>query len=1087
MTKRRLAICILGLALGISAFALQGEAVNGGYTLLAWNNLGMHCMDSDYSVFSILPPYNVINAQLIDANGRLVRTAGITVTYEAIEDLDGSINATSTDKTNFWQFVGALFGASLAVDYGLAGYNMPGAGNAPQSMTFSSASQQFVAEGIPLTPYDDAGRKNFYPMMHLVARDSLNRILAATDIVLPVSDEMDCRACHASDTSPAARPENGWVYDPIPERDYRLNILLRHDQNLRAFPGYQTILAAAGYSPQGLYATVVDLRKPILCAGCHASNALNTVGAAGVPPLTQAVHALHAHVTDPINGETLDSNTNRAGCYRCHPGSATRCLRGAMGSAVAPDGSLAIQCQDCHGGMSAVGAAGRQGWLEEPTCQNCHTGTAVQNSGQIRYTSAFDTNGKQRVPASNTFATNPNMPGAGLSLYRFSTGHGGLQCEACHGATHAEYASLDRNDNIQSLHVQGHVGMISDCFACHNTQPNTINGGPHGMHPVGQQWANSHGDAVERSGSSMCRPCHGTDSRGTVLSRSLGDRTLSTRFGIKQLWRGFQVGCYTCHNGPSSESGNPNRAPVAADAAATTNSGTPVDVQLNVSDADNNPLSLHIVSQPAHGTVALNNRLATFMPNPDYTGADSFTFAAWDGSVESNLATVTLSVASRFFIPFYQADAGSYTGIAISNYSGRMADVQLAAFGAGGNLLPFPDNPSSFTLQPFSQLARLGSQFFGTDLSTPQAGWVQVSGDVGELGCLYEIGDFAMTGLDGAAAAAQPARQLVFTRVFEGPGVFRGQSAVTFLSIANPTTGPITMTLSLLGSDAGQALAPPQTMTLPAKGAVFGTVTELFKRSLLVSGGWVNVEVTAGDGAVGFELIRFPGPQSVIGLNAVSGGAINQFYSAQLAITPQYFTSIKLINTSTMARTATLHAIADDGSELAQPSQVHLDVGQSLEQDAGLMLGLAQGVASLRVDASGPGIIGDVVFGDPAGLNFASYVQLQSQKFSQAVFSHVANTAGYFTGLALLNPDPIQTASVTLDVYPATGGTPVSGTIQLGPGRRISRLLDQLVPATAGQGGGYIMLRSTIPLVGMELLGDTGMRFLSAVPPRIVN
>ena len=33
--------------------------------LLGWNNLGMHCMQSDYSVFSILPPYNTINAQLI--------------------------------------------------------------------------------------------------------------------------------------------------------------------------------------------------------------------------------------------------------------------------------------------------------------------------------------------------------------------------------------------------------------------------------------------------------------------------------------------------------------------------------------------------------------------------------------------------------------------------------------------------------------------------------------------------------------------------------------------------------------------------------------------------------------------------------------------------------------------------------------------------------------------------------------------------------------------------------------------------------------------------------------------------------------
>ncbi len=35
---------------------------NGKYTLVAWNDLGMHCVDGkDYSVFSILPPYKPIS------------------------------------------------------------------------------------------------------------------------------------------------------------------------------------------------------------------------------------------------------------------------------------------------------------------------------------------------------------------------------------------------------------------------------------------------------------------------------------------------------------------------------------------------------------------------------------------------------------------------------------------------------------------------------------------------------------------------------------------------------------------------------------------------------------------------------------------------------------------------------------------------------------------------------------------------------------------------------------------------------------------------------------------------------------------
>ena len=53
-------------------------------TLLGWNNLGMHCMDSDYSVFSILPPYNTIETQLIVAGKLVTNGTGYTVTYQAV-------------------------------------------------------------------------------------------------------------------------------------------------------------------------------------------------------------------------------------------------------------------------------------------------------------------------------------------------------------------------------------------------------------------------------------------------------------------------------------------------------------------------------------------------------------------------------------------------------------------------------------------------------------------------------------------------------------------------------------------------------------------------------------------------------------------------------------------------------------------------------------------------------------------------------------------------------------------------------------------------------------------------------------------
>jgi hypothetical protein len=640
--RQRSGTLVVGVALGLLLVGGPAGAVNGGATLIGWNNLGMHCMDPDYAVFAILPPYNTVNTQLVDASGRLVTaTAGITVTYEAVADSGGSINSTSQGKTNFWFFAPALFGATLAPDTGLAGRAMPGLANQPQPMVFDAAHAWFIAEGIPITPWDDAGLKNPYPLMRLVARGATGTVLATTSVVLPVSDEMDCRVCHATGSNSLARPASGWVNGPDPISDYRLNILRLHDERRGTSPSYAAALSAAGYNSGGLYATAVADARPVLCASCHASEALAAGGIAGIPPLTSAVHWLHAAVTDPANGSTLDAASNRDACYRCHPGSATRCLRGAMGRAVNGDGSLAIHCQSCHGTMTAVGAPGRKGWLEEPSCQSCHSGTASSNNGQIRYTSVFEPSGQVRAAVNQTFATNPNTPAAGLSLYRFSRGHGGLSCPACHNSTHAEVPSSHGSDNLQNESLQGHRGVLAECDACHNRQPATTSGGPHGMHPVGQSWISGHEAAGGNE--AQCAPCHGTDYRGTVLSRSFANRTL-TAFGTKQFWRGFQIGCYSCHNGPNSESGNSNRPPVATNAVALTGDGRPVEIHLVASDPDGTAVQLRIVSQPGHGTAGVSGAVATYVPDAGFVGTDSFTFAARDGATDSNLARVDVTI-----------------------------------------------------------------------------------------------------------------------------------------------------------------------------------------------------------------------------------------------------------------------------------------------------------------------------------------------------------------------------------------------------------------------------------------------------------
>jgi hypothetical protein len=236
-----------------------------------------------------------------------------------------------------------------------------------------------------------------------------------------------------------------------------------------------------------------------------------------------------------------------------------------------------VSCQNCHGNMSAVGgrsplrAGGsidgqndgraRRPWVDLPRCQSCHTGDAnshltladasLMASDGLRTLVAFDAadaSASPRAAPSSRFAENAGK------LYRFSTGHGGLACEACHNSTHAIWPNAieTHNDNVAARQVQGHSGTLVECTACHGagTLANSL-GGPHGMHPVNEpRWTRGgHGSVAER-GRQACAACHGADFRGSVLSRTAEIRSWNTEFGSRTVPKGRAVGCYDCHNGP---------------------------------------------------------------------------------------------------------------------------------------------------------------------------------------------------------------------------------------------------------------------------------------------------------------------------------------------------------------------------------------------------------------------------------------------------------------------------------------------------------------------------------------------------------
>ena len=529
--------------------------------LLAFNDLGMHCMDEDYSVFSVLPPFNVLHAQVIQKGTasqkpQILTASQVDVQYNAVADPNGSINSTSIGKTNFWDYVQDLFGMSPAPDSGLLGLSMPSAENGAQDFPdYDANHEMFTAAGIPITPIDDAGVYNPYPLLQVSATDKTSgTVLSTLDVTVPVSTEMNCFDCHytgniAADEATALKYSTSpivWSDNNDLVIEYKENILILHDVK---------------------HNTSLVNNQPVLCADCHYSPALDLAGAGpqgqqvGISYMSRAVHGRHGMNIDGGMPDTTNpaiiSDAGKEACYDCHPGKQTQCFRGAMFSA-------GLSCQSCHGGLLAVAGefpladgSVRQPWIDLPQCQSCHTGDATDHMGNSLILDSAYVNGDQS--AEPIIATNKRFAEQDNTLYRNSKGHGGIACEGCHGSTHAIWPvnSVTTNDNLAAIQLQGHAGFISECSVCHeeNSLPLTLDG-PHGMHNVGDsRWNEDHESFYERN-PEACKACHGLDLKGTVLAKLSIDRVLKSddeqTDGSKNitLAKGTEVACDLCHEMP---------------------------------------------------------------------------------------------------------------------------------------------------------------------------------------------------------------------------------------------------------------------------------------------------------------------------------------------------------------------------------------------------------------------------------------------------------------------------------------------------------------------------------------------------------
>ncbi|HEY6874631.1 MAG TPA: carboxypeptidase-like regulatory domain-containing protein [Geobacteraceae bacterium] len=315
-------------------------ATGMNYSVLAWNDLGMHCDQDDYSYFMVLPPFNTLHVQVVNRNGTTSPImSGITVSYAFAKKTD------STLHTNWWTYQ-SQYGFNQPANIGITGTPLAG------TMVADANNLSWVATGIPITPYDDDGTWDPYGTATITVKDSVGNVLQTASVLAPVSTEMMCSNCHGT-TNP------------------QLDILTKHD----ALSGTTLV---ADYNAGTRHA----------CSQCHSDNAVGAPGVPGVESLSLAMHNFHK---DKMTYTTIAANTT-PDCYNCHPGPRTQCLRGIMERA-------GKSCHDCHGdmyGMTTSMQNGRQPWLQEPGCSKCHDAKHAENASILYRNSIF-----QNAPNNN--------------------------------------------------------------------------------------------------------------------------------------------------------------------------------------------------------------------------------------------------------------------------------------------------------------------------------------------------------------------------------------------------------------------------------------------------------------------------------------------------------------------------------------------------------------------------------------------------------------------------------------------------------------------------------------------------------------
>jgi len=148
-----------------------------------------------------------------------------------------------------------------------------------------------------------------------------------------------------------------------------------------------------------------------------------------------------------------------------------------------------------------------------------------------------------------------------------------------------------------------------------------------------------------------------------------------------------------------------NDAPVAVDTQAATDEDTPLNLNLlaTASDVDGDVLTPIIIAGPQHGQLVSNaDGTFNYVSDLNYFGTDSFTYKVNDGALDSNIVTVSLTIAAVNDAPI--AVSAAVTGKEDTPYIFGWSDFKVSDVDSVDLAITFDTLPMNGLLQQYDGL-----------------------------------------------------------------------------------------------------------------------------------------------------------------------------------------------------------------------------------------------------------------------------------------------------------------------------------------------------------------------------------------------